>query len=85
MTDEPSIEQLLMLGSMAPKSQEEDKPTVDVKLTAVEIQALAVLSNARFQALFLVDDKDSQEMAAIYLGITSKLMIGALAAAVLHE
>lgn len=82
MTDQPSIETLMMLGAMAPKSEEEGKPTVDVQLTTVEIQALAILSNARFQGLFLKEGEDEQRMAAIYFGITSKLMLAAMHASI---
>lgn len=78
MSEGPSMETLMMLGAMAPKSEEEGKPTIDVPLTTREIQALAVLSNARFQALFMQEGEDEQRMAAIYLGITSKLTMSAL-------
>jgi hypothetical protein len=78
MSEGPSMETLMMLGAMAPKSEEEGKPTTDVPLTAREIQALAVFSNARFQSLFMLEGEDEQRMAAIYLGITSKLMMAAL-------
>lgn len=78
MSEGPSMETLMMLGALAPKSEEEGKPTTDVALTAREIQALAVLSNARFQSLFMQEGDDEQRMAGIYLGITSKLMLAAL-------
>lgn len=80
MSEGPSLETLMMLGSMAPKSQEEGKPTVNVPLTDVEIRALAVLSNIRCQMLMNGTGEEAQQMFAIYLNITSKLMMAGMQA-----
>lgn len=78
MAERPSIDTLLMLGAMAPKSQEEGKPTTDVPLTGVEIAALVQLSTIRCRMLMEEEGEDAKRMFAIYLHITSKLMTNAL-------
>lgn len=80
MSEGPSLETLMMLGSIAPKSEEEGKPTVKIELTANEMQAMAILSNLRFQVLMHAPGEEAGRMCGIYLGITTKLMLGLLQA-----
>jgi len=85
MSDGPTIDQLMLLGSIAPKSEEEGKPTFTIELTAIEMQAMAQLSNMRFQALMNTPGEDAWRMCGIYLGVTTKLMLGLLQASFTPE
>jgi hypothetical protein len=75
----------MFLGSIAPKSEEEGKPTYTVELTAVEMQAMAILSNMRFQLLFDAPGEEARRMCGIYLGVTAKLSLGLLQASIIPE
>lgn len=85
MSQGPSLEILMMLGTIAPKSEEEGKPTFEIELTANEMQAMAILSNIRFKMLMDAPGEEANRMCGIYLGITTKLMLGLLRAGLMPK